>query len=59
MAFSNFIGIDFSELTGKAKKPDLSYWVSGQYITDAQGNRNYVITAIHIAGQRKAVVLDF
>lgn len=58
MASSPFIGIDSSELIGKNKKPDLSYWISGKHITDAQGNRNYIITSINIKSQRAEVILD-
>jgi hypothetical protein len=53
-----FIGIDLQEFLGEIKKPDLSYWISGKYIMDAQGNRNYIITSINIKGQRPAIVLD-
>jgi len=53
-----FIGIDFSALSGKNKKPDLSYWVSGQYLTDAQGNRNYAITSVTLKGQRPEIIID-
>jgi hypothetical protein len=58
MASSPFIGIDSSVLSGKSKKPDLSYWVGGQYITDAQGNRNYVITSVVLKGQRPEIIID-
>lgn len=58
MVSSLFIGTDFSELIGKNKKPNLSYWVGGQYIVDAQGNRNYVITSIILKGQRPEIIID-
>lgn len=64
-----FIGIDYSALIGRhealeahgtvtvPKKPDLSYWVGGKYITDAQGNQRFRIEYIYSIDDRKRVII--